>query len=177
MPGFLLCSGPDGRYAAEQGRQLALVVGGVVMLIVDRWARKRLAASESQLIAEPSALSPLRALLAGVVQTFALWPGTSRSMASIVGAELVGLSPRAAADFAFLLALPTLGTATLYELLKEGPLLLREVGLLPIAVGLVTSFVVGWVVIAGFLRFLSRHGLWAFSLYRIAFGLVLLWIL
>lgn len=155
----------------------ALLVGGIVMLLVDRWARRKLADSDPALIAEPSQLSPLRALLAGVVQTLALWPGTSRSMASIVGAELVGLSPRAAADFAFLLALPTLGTATLYELLKEGPLLLREVGALPIAIGLGTSFVVGWVVIAGFLRILTRHGLWAFSLYRIAFGILLLWLL
>jgi undecaprenyl-diphosphatase len=155
----------------------ALVVGGVVMLLVDLWARKKLAEPESKLYAEPSELSPLRAVFAGLIQTLALWPGTSRSMASIVGAELVGLSPRAAADFAFLLALPTLGTATLYELQKEGALLLREVGLLPLAVGLLTSFVIGWVVIAGFLRILSRHGLWAFSLYRIVFGILLLCLL
>ena len=115
--------------------------------------------------------------LTGLVQALSLWPGTSRSMACIVGAQLAGLPRAAAADFAFLLALPTLGTATLYELLKHGHELSSSVGVGPLVLGLVVSFAVGWLVIAAFLRYLRRFGLWPFALYRIALALLLLWLL
>lgn len=98
-------------------------------------------------------------------------------MACIVGAQLAGLPRAAAADFAFLLALPTLGAATLYELLKHGSELAQVIGVWQIVVGLGVSFGVGWLVIAAFLRYLRRFGLWPFALYRIALSALLLWLL
>jgi undecaprenyl-diphosphatase len=104
----------------------------------------------------------------------ALWPGTSRSMSCIVGGQLAELARAAAADFAFLLALPTLGAATLYELLKHGRELSSAIGIGPLVVGLVVSFGVGWLVIAAFVRYLRRFGMWPFALYRIALGALIL---
>ena len=147
---------------------LALLVGGLVMLLMDRLQQKR-----QDLLQSAAELSPGRALLVGLLQALALWPGTSRSMVSIAGGQLVRLSTAAAADFAFLLALPTLGAATLYELRKEGPLLLSAIGAPQLALGLVVSFVVGLLVISGFLRYLRRYGLWPFGLYRIALAAIL----
>ncbi len=151
---------------------LALLFGGLLMLAVE-WLQQRRPPSASQ----PSQLPWRGALITGLVQALSLWPGTSRSMACIVGAQLAGLPRAAAADFAFLLALPTLGTATLYELLKHGHELSSSVGVGPLVLGLVVSFAVGWLVIAAFLRYLRRFGLWPFALYRIALALLLLWLL
>lgn len=155
----------------------ALIVGGVVMLAMDgyvKWRRKGPAA-EGQ---DAAMLSWPRALLVGLVQALALWPGTSRSMACIVGGQLAGLSTAAAADFTFLLALPTLGVATAYELLKGGRGLVGAVGAVPMFLGLAVAFAVGLLVIAAFLRYLRRFGLWPFGCYRIAVGLLfLLWML
>lgn len=146
----------------------ALVGGGVVMILVDRWHRRRAQRTELQ------DLAPRQVLTVGICQAAALWPGTSRSMASIVGGQIAGLSNAAAADLSFLLAIPTLGAATVYKLLKSHDAILRDTGGVELAVGLVTSFVVGWIVIAAFLRFLRRFGLGAFGYYRIAVGLVVL---
>lgn len=148
---------------------LALILGGLLMLAVEAYQRRR-----PPPLLQADQLSPAGALLTGLVQALALWPGTSRSMACIVGAQLAGLPRAAAADFAFLLALPTLGAATLYELLKHGRELSQTLGAAPLLVGLAVSFAVGWLVIAAFVRYLGRYGLWPFALYRIALGAVLL---
>lgn len=148
----------------------ALSVGGVVMILVDRWHRRLRERTEA--LAD---LTLGQAALIGAAQCAALWPGTSRSMACIVGGQLARLSSAAAADFAFLLAIPTLGAATLYDLLKNHKALMAETGGLELALGLGTSFVVGWLVIAAFLRYLRRFGLAAFGYYRIALGLLVFW--
>lgn len=147
----------------------ALAIGGVLMIAVDRWHRKQPAA---QLSHDLGALSPRQAITVGLCQVGALWPGTSRSMTCILGGQLAGLSGSAAADFAFLLALPTLGVATLYELRKSYPVLLSDTGGAALTIGLLVSFVVGWLVIAAFLRFLRRFGFAAFGYYRILIGLL-----
>src|SRR5438552_5948320 len=90
-------------------------------------------------------------------------------MATIVSGQLTGLSTKTAAEFSFLLALPTLGAATAYEAYKEKDKL-AEIGGLNIAIGLVVSFVVAWAVIATFLRYLQRRGLEPFGYYRIVVG-------
>jgi undecaprenyl-diphosphatase len=157
----------------------AILVGGVVMLGLELWYRLRQRRAPGQptaTLSDPAALSPPRALLVGAIHTLALWPGTSRSFASITGGLLTGLSMKAAADFAFLLALPTLGVATVYELYQEGPAISQTLGAAPLALGLIVSFVVGLAVIAGFLRYLQKFGLWAFGCYRIALGALLLWV-
>jgi undecaprenyl-diphosphatase len=155
----------------------ALIAGGFLMLGMDAKKRRRQAPVSSDRPGPAPALSARQALLVGLVQTLALWPGTSRSMSGIVGGQLAGLSTAAAADFTFLLALPTLGAATLYELLKGGRGLVVTVGAAPMAVGLAVAFAVGWLVIGGFLRYLRRFGLWPFGCYRIALGVVLLFAL
>lgn len=139
---------------------ISLFLGGVLMLLVNR-LRPKLRAQDTF-----ANMSWQKAACIGAVQTLALIPGTSRSMASMVGGQLAGLSQVQAADFAFLLAIPTLGVATVYELLKARAELMQQVGWQALCVGLVTSFVVGFLVMAGFLRLLRKVGLWPFALYR-----------
>ena len=151
---------------------LALLFGGLLMLAVE-WLHARRPPPQQT----ASQLSVPGALITGMVQALSLWPGTSRSMACIVGAQLSGLPRAAAADFAVLLALPTVGPATLYELLKHGRELSTSVGIPQLVLGLLVSFVVGWLVIAGFLRYLRRFGMWPFAVYRIALAALLLCLL
>jgi undecaprenyl-diphosphatase len=106
-----------------------------------------------------------------------MWPGASRAMCTIVAGQLAGLSTGTAAEFSFLLALPTLGAATLYEAYKARQVLASHVGAASMAVGLVVSFVVAWAVIASFLRYLRTRGLEPFGWYRVVLGAVVLWVL
>lgn len=149
---------------------LALLCGGIVMIAIERWRRSRqvvgLHGSEH--------VTPKRALLIGLGQCLSLWPGMSRSMSTIVAGQLTGLSTATAAEFSFLLSIPTLGTATLYEAYKSRHELSQGVGSAELAAGLLVSFIVAWAVIAGFVRYLSRRGLEPFGYYRIALSLVVL---
>jgi undecaprenyl-diphosphatase len=118
-------------------------------------------------------MKPLDALKVGLVQCLAMVPGTSRSGATIIGGMLLGLSRKAATDFSFYLAIPTLIGAGVYSLYKERALL--AVGDLPIfAVGLVLSFISAWLCIRWLLRYIATHSFVGFAYYRIAFGLVVL---
>lgn len=144
----------------------ALAVGGVLMILAERWAKRRAAAAQLEDLSAPTALT------VGLAQCAALLPGMSRSMATMLGGLLAGLELRAAADFAFLLAIPVLGAATGYELLKEWRGLFAHVGLLPMTVGLIASFVVGLFAIAGFLQLIGRFGLWPFGVYRVVLAAV-----
>jgi undecaprenyl-diphosphatase len=152
---------------------IALAVGGVVMIVVERVRKSRRDAGVSGL----ENVTPVRGLLVGLGQCFALFPGASRSMCTIVAGELCGLSTATAAEFSFLLGVPTLGAATLYEGFKSRHELAHEVGGTAIAVGLVTSFFVAWGVVAAFLRYLQRRGLEPFGFYRIALAVVILAVL
>jgi undecaprenyl-diphosphatase len=98
-------------------------------------------------------------------------------MCTIVAGQLAGLSTATAAEFSFLLALPTLGAATIYEGFKARHTLATHAGGLSVAVGLVVSFVFGWAVIASFLRYLRTRGLEPFGWYRILVGATALWVL
>jgi len=145
----------------------ALVVGGVLMIVVERMrAAKRIEGLHGL---EHVTLS--RALTIGVAQCFSLWPGSSRSMCTIVAGQLSGLSTATAAEFSFLLSLPTLGAATLYEAFKERQEL-AVLGGVNVALGLGVSFLVAWAVIAAFLRYLQGRGLEPFGYYRIVLGVV-----
>jgi undecaprenyl-diphosphatase len=150
----------------------AFVVGGVFMIVVERLRR----ASKVTGLDGLEHISPRRALAIGLGQCFALWPGASRSMCTIVAGQLAGLSTATAAEFSFLLALPTLGAATIYEGYKARHELASSVGGLPLAIGLGVSFLVAWAVIAGFIRYLQKRGLEPFGWYRIVVGSLLLWI-
>ncbi len=146
---------------------VALLVGGVVMI-----GSSFLRPKESGLTGLDQ-VTPRRALLIGLGQCFSLWPGVSRSMSTILAGQATGLSTATAAEFSFLLALPTLGAATVYELLKSWRELLAGSSAATLAVGLVVSFVVAWAVIAAFLRYLARAGLSPFGVYRIALAIAI----
>ncbi|WP_394829383.1 undecaprenyl-diphosphate phosphatase [Pendulispora albinea] len=146
----------------------ALVVGGIVMIAVERVrAAKRIEGAHGL-----RHVTLTKALAIGLAQCFSMWPGMSRSMCTIVAGQLTGLSTATAAEFSFLLSLPTLGAATLYEAFK-GRRELAALGSVNVALGLITSFVVAWAVIAAFLRYLQRRGLEPFGYYRIVLGAVL----
>ncbi len=151
----------------------ALIVGGVLILITAPVVSIRTANPRYSTIDD----IPLQvAFLIGLMQCLSLWPGTSRALATILAALLLGASPVAAAEFSFLLALPTLGMATLYDLAKNyheltGPAL---GGPGPLVVGLLVSAVVAVFAIKGFLRYVVSRGLAPFGWYRIALGIVVL---
>ncbi|MFY8042414.1 MAG: undecaprenyl-diphosphate phosphatase, partial [Rhodoferax sp.] len=107
------------------------------------------------------------------VQCLAMVPGTSRSGATIIGGMLLGLSRKAATDFSFFLAIPTLIGAGIYSLYKERALL--SAADMPLfGVGLVFSFISAWLCVRWLLRFISTHSFVGFAYYRIVFGLVVL---
>jgi undecaprenyl-diphosphatase len=152
---------------------VALLLGGIVMIVVERARSQRHATGLDGL----EHVTPRRALLIGLGQCVSLWPGSSRSMCTILAGQLAGLSTSTAAEFSFLLALPTLGAATLYELWKGRHELLAPGIEAELAIGMAVSFVVAWAVIAGFIRYLRRRGLAPFGYYRIALGAVVLWLM
>jgi len=149
----------------------ALVVGGVLMIVVEAVRARRHITGLDGL--EHVTLG--RAFAIGLGQCFSLWPGASRSMCTIVAGQLSGLSTATAAEFSFLLALPTLGAATIYEGWKARHALLAGSGGVELAIGLGVSFVVAWAVIAGFLRYLKSRGLAPFGWYRVIVGGIVLW--
>jgi undecaprenyl-diphosphatase len=157
---------------------IALTVGGVLMIVVER-VLARAAARKAPRPPRPrdglEDVTPGRALAIGVGQCLSLWPGASRAMCTILAGQLAGLSTATAAEFSFLLALPTLGAATLYEALRARHVLASQIGGLSMGIGLVVSFLVAWAVIASFLRYLRTRGLEPFGWYRIAVGVVVLW--
>jgi undecaprenyl-diphosphatase len=148
----------------------ALIVGGIVMIVAHYGFRSR-----HVVVDELSGVTPRRALIVGLCQCASLWPGFSRSMSTIVGGQVAGLGARTAAQFSFLLSIPVLGSATAFDLLKNGDALLTmEGGVVALVCGLVAAFVVSLAVIAVFLRYLDRVGLAPFGFYRIALGIVVL---
>lgn len=151
---------------------IALVVGGIVMIAVElvRASRaKNDSAGASAGLVGLEHVTPLRAFLIGLGQCVSMWPGSSRSMCTIVAGQLTGLSTATAAEFSFLLGLPTLGAATTYEAYKSR-VVLGHIGAANVALGLGVSFVVAWAVIAAFLAYLKRRGLVPFGVYRVVLG-------
>ena len=142
------------------------------MIVVERVRARR----QSQGLVGLEHVTPRRALIIGLGQCFSLWPGSSRSMCTIVAGQATGLSTATAAEFSFLLALPTLGAATVYEGLKARHELASSVGGSQLWVGMLVSFFVAWGVIAVFIRYLQRRGLEPFGYYRIALAAVVLWV-
>ena len=143
------------------------ILGAFVIL----WAEHRPASAVR--IDAVDDMTPWDALKVGFAQCFALVPGTSRSGATIIGGMLFGLSRKAATDFSFFLAIPTLIGASLYSLWKErASLSMADAPVL--LVGTFVSFLVAWVVVRWLLRFISTHSFVAFAWYRIAFGVIVL---
>ncbi len=145
---------------------VALAVGGAVMIVVNYRYRRQ--ADTSHRMADVMSLSFRQAFVIGLFQCLALCPGMSRSMVTIVGGVAVGLNMAAAAEFSFLLALPTLGGATFYEGITELHMLRTGVGLGQVAIGIAVSAIVAAISVEWLVYWLHRHGLTPFGIYRMA---------
>jgi len=147
------------------------IVGGIIFLIIEYFQKN---AVPQTLDVED--ISYKQAAFVGVAQVFALVPGTSRAGSTIVGALLVGLSRKASAEFSFLLALPVMAVTSGYALLKNYKDF-SDTNLMTLAVGFVVSFIVAYFTMKLFLRFLERFTFVGFGIYRIIFGVILLYLL
>ena len=154
----------------------ALVVGGVFMVVVELWRARKARRDVSDGHVGLEHVTPWRAFVIGLGQCVAMWPGSSRSMCTIVTGQLTGLSTATAAEFSFLLGLPTLGAATVYEAYKSRDVL-GAIGGVNVVIGLVVSFFVAWAVIAAFLAYLKRRGLVPFGIYRVLLGAIVFFVL
>jgi len=144
----------------------ALIVGGIAMLVIERVVKK-------PVVMDVDDVSFKQALGIGMAQTLSLFPGVSRAGATIMGAMCIGLERKAATEFSFFLAIPTMFAATFYDLLKNIDYL--SANDLPIfAVGFFVSFFSALIVIKAFLGFVTKHTFDSFAIYRIIFGAVVL---
>jgi len=161
----------------------SLLVGGIVMWIVDALYDRGIPPRRTEDIANTT---PLQAIWIGFCQTFsAVFPGTSRSMATIAAGQLAGMSRSAALEFSFFLSMPTMAAATVYDLLrsfrapKGGG---HPIGSAPanahewivLAIGFVVSFIVAYAVVAWFINWVRKRGFVPFAVYRIVVGIVVL---
>ena len=158
------------------------IIGGFIILWVEGWGRAKPEGEEQQSLDRSSeqarimdveSMTAKDALKVGLVQCLAMIPGTSRSGATIIGGMLLGLSRKAATDFSFYLAIPTLIGAGAYSLYKERELLSMADAPM-FAVGLVFSFVSAWICVRWLLRYIASHSFVPFAWYRIVFGVVVL---
>ena len=145
---------------------LALIIGGVLILLVERLRH-------GEHIGSVDEIRPSDALKIGLFQSLALIPGTSRSAATILGGLLLGLSRRTATEFSFFVAIPTLLAATAYKLWQARHVIDTSQAA-PLAISSIVSFVAALLSIRLLLRFVSRHSFAAFAWYRIGFGVLVL---
>lgn len=146
------------------------IIGGIVFLIVEKYYHKK-----EHLIDDVEKVTYKQALYIGIAQIFALIPGTSRAGSTIIGAMLVGLTRKASAEFSFLLAFPVMCATTGYDILKHYKEF-SDTNLLTLGIGFVVSFFIAFLTIKLFLKFLENFTFVAFGIYRILFGVILLFI-
>jgi len=143
---------------------IALVAGGVAMIFFERFHKR--ARTESNLPIDE--LTWKQALIIGLFQCLAIWPGTSRSMITIIGGMYVGLRRPSSAEFSFLIGLPALLAATAFKALHSGHVLFDNIGVIPLSIGFFTSLLFAMISVKWLVRFLNKHGLSPFGWYRLA---------
>jgi len=143
---------------------IALIVGGFALLALERFAPQP---REH----DAMALSWKRSVGVGLFQCISVIPGVSRSGATIAGALTLGLDKRAAAEFSFFLAIPTMVAASTYDIIKSGATIDWSFGEI-IAIGFVVSFISGWIVVKAMVDFVARHGFAPFAWWRIVVGAI-----
>lgn len=178
--GFLAHTWIDAHLFSIRAVIIAQVAGALLMIYAERWRRARdqalpAAGSPSQPIAatELDALTPMKAATIGALQCVALWPGTSRSMMTIVGGYLVGLDPRRSAEFSFLLGFITLSAASIYKGFRSGGAMIQVFGWGPILLGAAVAAITAAICVRFLVHWLTRHGLTAFAWYRLALAAAL----
>jgi undecaprenyl-diphosphatase len=154
----------------------AWFVGGLAILAVS-FARRRRGASPSTGL-DLDQLTIRMALIVGFAQCLAMWPGVSRSLITIVGGVMVGLSLPAAVELSFLLGVITLTAATLYDALKHGPEMLATYGAVPLLIGFVSAWISAVLAVKWMVNYLKSHGMEIFGWYRVALAIaVAVWLL
>ncbi len=149
----------------------ALVVGAFLMLWAERWRQANSGVGFPK--GEPADLTPRKAVGIGLAQCLALWPGTSRSMVTIVGGYLAGLNPAKAAEFSFLVGLPTLAGAAFLKAVTSGSAMIEVFGWSHVLLGLLVAAVSAALAVKFLVHFLGRHGLGLFAYYRLVLAVVL----
>ncbi|MFY9854924.1 MAG: undecaprenyl-diphosphate phosphatase [Terracidiphilus sp.] len=155
----------------------AMLIGGVAMWIIDAWSERRAATTT-----HVEEMSLPQAIWIGLCQTLsAIFPGTSRSMSTIAAGQLVGMDRPSALEFSFLLSIPTMIAATVWDLKKEvfpsigaAHVVMTTDNWIVLAIGFVVSFIVAWGVVEWFLHWVRKHGFTVFAIYRILLGSALL---
>lgn len=150
---------------------VALVAGAVLMLWAERWREANTGVGRAK--GDAADLPPRRALYIGLAQCLALWPGTSRSMVTIVGGYLAGLSPAKAAEFSFLVGLPTLGGAAFYKGVRSGPAMIEVFGWSSVLLGAAVAAASALIAVKFLVHIISRHGLAFFAYYRLVLAAIL----
>ena len=169
--GFLFYKTIKSLFGAESVA-IMLIVGGFVFLIVEYFRRNHDDSKDKTI----DDLTIKEALTIGLFQSLSMVPGTSRSGATMIGGLFAGLSRKSAAEFSFLLAIPTMFVATFYDLYKNrSEMIIDDYSLL--AVGFITAFVVAFFTVKAVMNFLTTHTFVIFGVYRIIFGILLLIIL
>ncbi len=153
----------------------AFAGGAILMLWIERWRQKRIEESSEGSLPDPDLheISLKQSLNIGFLQCIAMWPGTSRSMMTIVGGYLAGFRPARAAEFSFLLGLMTLTAASVYKTYSKWTVLKSTLNAGPAVFGLIVATIVALVAVKWLVGYLSRHGFGLFALYRLVFALVL----
>lgn len=149
----------------------AWIIGGLAILLIVR--RKRATPPESSQLSL-SQLTWRMALVIGLLQCVAMWPGTSRSLMTIAAGLLVGLRPKDAVEFSFLLGVLTLGAATSKDTLEYGSLMLENFGITNLVVGFLASTISAALAVKWLVSYLQKHGMAVFGYYRILIGLAAL---
>lgn len=157
---------------------LALFLGGIVMLITEKRRKKEPGnPTQDQALSKLDELDQLnfkQALSIGFAQCLALWPGMSRSMVTIIGGYWVGLAPKKAAEFSFLLGLITLSAASAYKVLTDGAMLTQTMDIQPMLVGCFVAFISAIYAIRFLVTCLTRYGLAPFAWYRIGLAFIII---
>lgn len=145
---------------------IALIVGAILLLIVENRDHKNSVTNEDNITYK-------QALLVGIFQCLALFPGMSRSASTIIGGLIIGFNRKVAAEFSFFLAIPILLGASFIKLIKL-PMALTQIQVYMLALGTIVSFIVAYAVIAGLMHYIKRHDFKVFAYYRIVLGGIIL---
>ncbi|WBW96864.1 undecaprenyl-diphosphate phosphatase [Oceanirhabdus sp. W0125-5] len=146
---------------------IALVVGAILMIILERGTRDR------KVSRDINHVTYKQAIIIGIAQCMALWPGMSRSASTIIGGWIAGLSTYAATEFSFFLALPVMVGATGYELLTTSVELTAN-NIFVLIVGFITAFLVALIVVDKFISYLKKKPMKVFSIYRLIVGFIII---